>query len=112
MSAISIMTIFTNLVAIECVSKLVDNGIEISIKRDERLGVYLDLHLEAKSHLYLFVKDGKCFADMRYNKCEEIEGFSDLTFAALSGMHGREYINARWKNILSEKYPETFSHLV
>jgi hypothetical protein len=84
----------------EYVEILVDAGIPVTIDKSDKLGIYFNLNLESKSHLYLFERDGEWFADMRYDKQIKIESWNDLMWAAKDGMHGRDFIHYKWEELL------------
>lgn len=87
----------------EYIEELIEAGIHIEIYKHHKLGLILNLNLQSKSHLYLYKKDDKWLADMRYNNTHEIESFDDLLAAAKSGMHGRGYIHCAWADLLRER---------
>lgn len=82
------------------IDDLVAADIPVTIERNEDLGIYFNLNLESKSHLYLYSKDGKWYVDMRYKEAFEIENFEDILNAAKHGMHGRDFINYYWAELL------------
>ena len=84
----------------EYVEQLVDAGIPVTIDKSDKLGIYFNLNLESKSHLYLFERDGEWFADMRYDTQIKIESWNDLMWAAKDGMHGRDFIHYKWEELL------------
>lgn len=84
----------------EYVRDLVDAGIEVTLKKNDTLGYYLDLNLRAKSHMYLFDKDGKWYVAMRYDEVYEVEDLYDLKYQARRGMHGRDFIDYNWAKFL------------
>ena len=84
----------------EYVEQLVDAGIPVTIDKSDKLGIYFNLNLESKSHLYLFECDGEWFADMRYDTRIKIESWNDLMWAAKGGMHGRDFIHYKWEELL------------
>ena len=84
----------------EYVERLVDAGIPVTIEKSDKLGVYFNLNLESKSHLYLFERDSQWFVDMRYNEERCIESWTDLLWAAKGGMHGRNFIHYKWEELL------------
>lgn len=79
---------------------LIEEGIQVTICFDKKWGVYYNLNLESKSHLYVYQKDGQWFADMRYNTTLPINDVENIYSAAKAGMHGRDFINADWERVL------------
>lgn len=84
----------------EYVERLVDAGIPVTIDKNDKLGVYFNLNLESKSHLYLFEREGEWFVDMRYGEERRIDDWTDVLFAAKGGMHGRDFIHYKWEELL------------
>lgn len=77
--------------------ELVDAGISVTISKNQKLGVYFDLNLMAKSHMYLFKRGlGQWYVDMRYDQQFPVDDVQDLKRLARHGMHNRDYINADW----------------
>lgn len=87
----------------EYVERLVDAGIPVTIDKNDKLGIYFNLNLESKSHLYLFEREGEWYADMRYGEEYHIESWEDLMRAAKGGMHGRDFIHYAWEALLIEE---------
>lgn len=87
------------------VKELVMNGIHVTIIKDKNKeeGFYYDLNLLAKSHMYLYKKDEKIYIDMRYDETYQVENIDDVCYYALRGMHGRDYINLSWYELLVGK---------
>jgi hypothetical protein len=84
-------------------NELVDAGIEITIRKDQRLGSYFDLNLQAKSHMFLYIKNNAWHVSMRYEGDYELDmddPIDDLKSYARSGMYGRDYINCAWAEFL------------
>lgn len=82
------------------VEKLVDAGIRVTLEKNEDIGVYFDLNLQSKSHLHLFNKNGDWYVKMRYDEQHMIKSWEDLLYAAKDGMHGRDFINYEWEQLL------------
>lgn len=82
------------------ITELVDFGIPCTLFKSKKLGYMWDLHTMAKSHVWLFSKDGKIFADMRYDEQKEITDMDDLKYCVKSAMHGRDFINSSWAEFL------------
>jgi len=82
------------------IDDLVEANIPVTIEKSEKLGVYFNLNLEAKSHMYLYSKNGGWFVDMRYDTTIEIESFEDILYAAKTGMFYRDFINCHWAELL------------
>lgn len=84
----------------EFLNDLINAGIEITILKNDSLGVHFDLNLRAKSHMYLFKRDDKWFVEMRYDEEFEVEDVDDLKRLAEHGKHGRDFINPAWAEFL------------
>lgn len=82
--------------------QLMDAGCEISIKKDKSDVVYYDLHLNSKSHLYLYREGEAWKAHMRYDRVIHVESFHDLLAAAVDGIHGRPFIHDGWRKLLTD----------
>jgi hypothetical protein len=80
--------------------ELVDNGIEISIHKNSKIGLYYNLHLEAKSHMWLYFKDGQWRVNMRYGDDFTVDNIHDLIEYAKQGMHGRDFIHDSWSKLI------------
>lgn len=80
--------------------ELLDNGIEISIHKNSEIGLYYNLHLEAKSHMWLYLKDSQWRVNMRYGDDFAVDNIYDLIEYAKQGMHGRDFINHRWSKLI------------
>lgn len=83
--------------------ELVNEGIRVTIEKSDRFGIHFDLHLDAKSHMYLFKSDGEWRVDMRYDEQHIVEDISDLCHYAKRGMHGRDFISYDWADLLRKK---------
>jgi hypothetical protein len=81
--------------------EILDANISITIVKDSYDRIIFDLHLEAKSHLYVTKEDDKWYAHMRYDEKYLIEDIGDLRSCARRGMHGRDYINPFWGRYLN-----------
>lgn len=86
----------------DVIVELVANCIAVTISANPDIGTYFDLNLDAKSHLYVFHRDGKWWVDLRYNEQYEVDSISDIRYFANYGMHGRDYINPNWKRYLDK----------
>lgn len=83
---------------------LVDNGIEVSLHRNQEGQHYADLHSGAKSHLHLSEQDGEVVFSMRYDVCETIsadESVEALAYLAASCLAyrcicGRDFVGKAW----------------
>ena len=82
------------------IDDLVDAGIPITIDRNDEIGIYFDLNLQSKSHMWLHQVGDNWFVDMRYNERILIEDWNDLVWAAKGGMHGRDFIHYKWEELL------------
>lgn len=80
--------------------ELVEAGIDITISKNDRLGFYFDLNLQAKSHMYLYADGDSWFVDMRYDEVFEVSDADDLKRLARHGMHGRDYVNSAWAEFM------------
>lgn len=85
---------------LDYVERLVDAGIPVTIDKNDDLGIYFDLNLQSKSHMWLYETGGSWFVAMRYNEVVSIEDWSDLMWAAKGGMHGRDFIHYKWEELL------------
>lgn len=70
------------------VVEVIKAGIEVTLSTDIAYGLVYDLNLQAKSHTYLYMLDGKQMVVMRYDPHIEVETLQDLLAAAYAGMHG------------------------
>ena len=84
----------------EYVERLVNEGIPVTIDRNDKLGIYFDLHLESKSYMWLHQVGENWFVAMRYDENIYIEDWNDLLWAAKGGMHGRDFIHYKWEELL------------
>lgn len=76
-------------------------NINVTIMRHGIYGTALDMNLDAKSHMHLVQEDdGSWYALMRYDEKHLVEDTDDLKRLARHGMHGRDYINADWREFL------------
>lgn len=82
------------------ITELVDAGISCTLSKHAILGYKWDLNTMAKSHVWLFSRDGKIFADMRYDEQFEITDMDDLKICVRRAMHGRDFINYDWSKFL------------
>ena len=81
--------------------ELVNAGIDITISRNGKLGIYFDLNLRAKSHMYLYKRGlGQWFVSMRYDEEFPVDDVEDLKRLAVHGMHGRDFIDSNWAEFL------------
>lgn len=84
----------------EYVEHLVEAGVEVTISKNDKLGLYFDLNLQSKSHMYLHQVGDDWFVSMRYDEKYQIEDWNDLMYAAKKGMHGRDFIHHKWAELL------------
>ena len=84
------------------VEDAIDNGIRVTIERDNVYGIRLDMNLMAKSHMHLVFKPqfDSCYALMRYDEEHQITDVDELKWAARHGMHGRDFIDSAWAEYL------------
>jgi hypothetical protein len=82
------------------VEEAIEGGIDVTIQHHDCYGYQLDMNLEAKSHLYIVKDCDAWYALMRYDERHQISDVEELKWAARHGMHGREYINAKWAEFL------------
>ncbi len=85
----------------EFLEELVDANIDITIQKNEKLGLYFDLNLRAKSHMYLYKKDNQWRVAMRYDEDHVVEDADDLKILARHGMHGRDFIDSDWAEFIN-----------
>ena len=83
------------------ITELVDFGIHCTLSKSSTLGYVWDLNTMAKSNVWLFSKDGKIFADMRYDEQIEITDMDDLKRCVKKAMHGRDFIDSTWSEFLA-----------
>lgn len=88
----------------EIIDKLLDNGIEITLKKQDGV-VWYDLNTGMKSHLWI-TKD-EDYADgpfakyqARYDESGTIRGWSDLMWVAKQCKYGYDFINTSWCELL------------
>jgi hypothetical protein len=92
----------------EFLEELVAAGIDITISRSIKHGVYFDLNLRAKSHMFLFKREtGQWFVAMRYDEEFPVNDIEDLKSLAVHGMHGRDLINYNWERFLESDNART-----
>jgi hypothetical protein len=87
----------------DLITKLVEEGIEITIDKDMYggpVGIYYDLNTGMKSHCYLTDADGTIKAYTRYDKVHEVEDYGDLLYIVKDCMHGRNYLAGAWLKLL------------
>ena len=86
------------------IETLVTKGIEITIKLDESKIVY-DLNTEMKSHLYLHydATENLCRCFGRYENEGIITDYNDLLWEVKSCLHGRDFGNSVWTDLLIEE---------
>lgn len=84
------------------VEDAIDNGIRVTIERDDVYGFRLDMNLMAKSHMHLVYKAHfqSWYALMRYDEEYQISDVDELKSAARHGMHGRDFIDSAWAEYL------------
>lgn len=82
------------------IQEAIMGGIRPTISYDKKYGIVFDMNLMAKSHMYLYEKDGQWFADMRYGETYEVEDVAGLKRLAKHGMHGRDFISADWAEFM------------
>ena len=83
--------------------ELINNDIEISIEKNTEIGIYFNLHLEAKSGMYLYFKGESWRVAMRYNDDFAIDDINDLIRYAKYGMHGRDFIHYSWAILINKE---------
>lgn len=81
---------------------LINAGGEISIKKDFLGDVFLDLNTGMKSHMYLYYEDGEWIARMRYDYSEPVQSWEEILDLAKECLHGRKYMHAAWKILLTQ----------
>jgi hypothetical protein len=88
------------------VEDLIKKGLQVEVyyrEYRESKGIVFDLQLGAKSGMHLFQDAlGKYHVYMRYDETFPVEDLDDLLSCALHGMHGRDYINSFWADLLVE----------
>lgn len=85
---------------LDLVYELVNHNIEVTICKNDELGIYYDLNLRAKSHMWLYEKDERFYVHMRYGVIEEVGDVRDLCFQAVRCMHGRTFIDPQWASLI------------
>ena len=87
----------------EIIEKLVKNGIQVTTTYNEvKDCVIYDLNTGMKSHCHLRWDNEKnsIVADMRYDKSEYIDTYSDVLWAVKSCLQGRDYMGSAWESLL------------
>ena len=85
------------------IEEMVNSGISVTIEKGTE-GIYYDVNTEAKSYLHLYPQGGGVYtAKMRYDREETIEDFDDLCLAVKSCLHGRDYMNQCWLDVLVQE---------
>lgn len=92
----------------EIILPLVNRGIEVTVKKyqqadDEEEFIVFDMNTDMKSHCYVYEKDGKFYADTRYEKNIEFEIIYDLIIIVKGCLCGRDYMNPYWADLLKEE---------
>lgn len=84
------------------VEDAIQNGICVTIERDNDYGFHLDMNLMAKSHMHLVYKSQfkSWYAKMRYDEEYQVSDVEELKWAARHGMHGRDFIDSAWAEYL------------
>lgn len=88
----------------EMIDKLLDNGIEITLKKQDGV-VWYDLNTGMKSHLWIAKSpdpggDETAIAKGRYGCKGSIDTWSDLLFEVKGCLHGRDFMHSAWKELL------------
>lgn len=91
----------------DVVGKLVlDFNVEVSLSKDLENKLYLDLHTQAKSHMYLYCEEDKLVVKKRYNEmdtCLQDESVDDilswLAYNYSTCIHGRGFGSAAWDKV-------------
>lgn len=83
----------------DIIDTVLDHGVEVTLGKDIH-GVFYNMNTGCKSELKLYHNGDSFLARMRYNEVEEIDDFYALCSAVKHCMHGRDFINTRWAEIL------------
>lgn len=87
----------------EMVNKLLDNGIVITLSKEDGV-VWYDLNTEMKSELLIAKAevggDATAVYKKRYGESGEIDTWCDLMFTAKQCMHGRDFLHSAWEQLL------------
>lgn len=84
------------------VQDIIDEGVEISIRRDDKYGYVFDLNTEAKSHMYLYKMGIEWCVSLRYNEDYVVNSFDEIVYYANYCKHGRDFINPMWQKIINK----------
>lgn len=80
---------------------MLDNGVEITIRKDINGEIRYDINTMTKSQIELVTIGEKVIAKMRYDKVEEVETIEVLKSLVKDSMCGREYISCIWDDIVN-----------
>lgn len=83
----------------EFIERLVNEGIEITLKMDKKFGLYFDLDTQAKSHLHLYKTEDGWLARCRYWE-DQIEDFDGILSNVHRCLYGRDFMNQKWLDLL------------
>lgn len=88
----------------EMIYKLLDNGIEITLKKQDGV-VWYDLNTGMKSHLWIAKSpnpggDETAISQGRYDHKGSIDTWSDLLWEVKGCLHGRDFMAGSWQDLL------------
>jgi len=86
----------------EVINKLLDQGLKISIFKDDKGIIWFDLNTMSKSDLYIRADENNSLITKgRYEYLDGvINSYEELLDTAIRHMCGRRFINEDWKKIL------------
>lgn len=88
----------------EMIDKLLDNGIEITLKKENGV-VWYDLNTGMKSHLWIAKSpnpggDETGITQGRYEHKGSFDTWYDLLWEVRGCMHGRDFMHSAWRDLL------------
>jgi hypothetical protein len=88
----------------EMIAKLLDNGIEIVLKKQDGV-VWYDLQTMMKSDLLIAKSYSLCGNEVvitngRYGHEGAIDTWEGLMFEVKRGLHGRDFMSSAWQDLL------------
>jgi hypothetical protein len=91
----------------EMIDKMLDNGIEITLKKENGV-VWYDLNTGAKSHLWVAKSpnpggDETAISQGRYGHKGSINTWSDLMWEVKDCLCGRDYMATNWEGLLAKE---------
>jgi len=85
------------------INLMVQRGLMFSIQKDYTTNeAYLDMNTGMKSHAHLYYTNGEFKMRMRYGEEHKIETLGCVVYAVKSCLHGRDFMNSAWGEILDE----------